>query len=115
MTVWRKLYCQLKSSSDLTEEEIKDFIHSKNSEIDVRVSQEKVVMKIVERNTSYFDQFLREYGSEFTTAAIGFANDTGPESDRVVFYDLTEDGEAVEAKKEDCPTVYNGLRIEHVI
>lgn len=114
MTAWRKLYCQLKSSSDLTEEEITDFIHSKNSKIKITVAQDRVIMQISERNTSYFDQFLREYGSEFTTVAIGFANDTGPGPDRVVFYDITEDGESVEAKKEDCPTRYKKLNIEHV-
>lgn len=112
MTGWRTFHGIIVDQDLLpSEEEITQRINSQCNHSRTRIYRDELYILVIERDSDPLIDFAKEYANAFSTIGIGRGDDTGAGNDDVKFYDV-QNGKLNKSKISECPTVYNGLRVE---
>lgn len=112
MSGWNTLHASIKDKDKLpSEEEITEYISSRGPHSRTSIHGDNLYVLVMRRESSHLREFAEEYAEAFDTVGFGHGSDTGPGNDRVTFYSV-EGGTLEKELSSDCPTAYNGLRVE---
>lgn len=112
MSGWRTFHANIVSKDELPKKDkIVGYIDNRGSHSRTSLHGDNLYIIAMERDSSHLKEFAKEYSEAFDTIGIGQGDDTGVGNDSVTFYSV-HNGQLEEEDRRECPTVYDGLRVE---